>query len=109
MTDKRNFNQSQRRELFLRADGKCQICSCDISLDNFHADHKIPFCEGGKTELNNGQALCPQCNLKKASLFNIDVSHYMEPGKTKAALILGALLKEQEFIEKIIVNVPSYN
>ena len=148
MTDKRNFNQSQRRELFLKADGKCQICSCDISLDNFHADHKIPFCEGGKTELNNGQALCPQCNLKKASLFNIDVSHYMEPGKslrdwqaeflprcyrsmvqqigkpqdeikafmlhafpgsgkTKAALILGALLKEQGFIEKIIVNVPS--
>ena len=148
MTDKRNFNQSQRKELFLKADGKCQICSCDISLDNFHADHKIPFCEGGKTELNNGQALCPQCNLKKASLFNIDVSHYMEPGKslrdwqaeflprcyrsmvqqigkpqdeikafmlhafpgsgkTKAALILGALLKEQGFIEKIIVNVPS--
>ena len=148
MTDKRNFNQSQRQELFLKADGKCQICSCDISLDNFHADHKIPFCEGGKTELNNGQALCPQCNLKKASLFNIDVSHYMEPGKslrdwqaeflprcyrsmvqqigkpqdeikafmlhafpgsgkTKAALILGALLKEQGFIEKIIVNVPS--
>ena len=148
MTDKRNFNQSQRRELFLKADGKCQICSCDITLDNFHADHKIPFCEGGKTELNNGQALCPQCNLKKASLFNIDVSHYMEPGKslrdwqaeflprcyrsmvqqigkpqdeikafmlhafpgsgkTKAALILGALLKEQGFIEKIIVNVPS--
>ena len=148
MTDKRNFNQSQRRELFLKADGKCQICSCDITLDNFHADHKIPFCEGGKTELNNGQALCPQCNLKKASLFNIDVSHYMEPGKslrdwqaeflprcyrsmvqqigkpkeeinafmlhafpgsgkTKAALMLGALLKEQGFIEKIIVNVPS--
>ena len=148
MIDKRNFNQSQRRELFLKADGKCQICSCDITLDNFHADHKIPFCEGGKTELNNGQALCPQCNLKKASLFNIDVSHYMEPGKslrdwlaeflprcyrsmvqqigkpqdeikafmlhafpgsgkTKAALILGALLKEQGFIEKIIVNVPS--
>ena len=148
MIDKRNFNQSQRRELFLKADGKCQICSCNISLDNFHADHKIPFCEGGKTELNNGQALCPQCNLKKASLFNIDVSHYMEPGKslrdwqaeflprcyrsmvqqigkpqdeikafmlhafpgsgkTKAALILGALLKEQGFIEKIIVNVPS--
>ncbi len=148
MTDKRNFNQSQRRELFLKADGKCQICSCNITLDNFHADHKIPFCEGGKTELNNGQALCPQCNLKKASLFNIDVSHYMEPGKslrdwqaeflprcyrsmvqqigkpqdeikafmlhafpgsgkTKAALILGALLKEQGFIEKIIVNVPS--
>ena len=148
MIDKRNFNQSQRRELFLKADGKCQICSCNISLDNFHADHKIPFCEGGKTELNNGQALCPQCNLKKASLFNIDVSHYMEPGKslrdwqaeflprcyrsmvqqigkpqdeikafmlhafpgsgkTKAALILGALLKEQGFIDKIIVNVPS--
>ena len=32
-----------------------QICSCDITLDNFHADHKIPFCEGGKTELNNGK------------------------------------------------------
>ena len=57
MTDKRNFNQSQRRELFLKADGKCQICSCDISLDNFHADHKIPFCEGGKTELNKRKSI----------------------------------------------------
>ena len=42
MTDNRFFTQSQRQELFLRAKGKCQNCSCEISLDDFHADHITP-------------------------------------------------------------------
>ena len=148
MKDNRNFNQSQRKELFLKSGSKCQICSCDISLDNFHADHVIPYCEGGKTEIKNGQALCPKCNFKKASSLKIDVTHYLEPGKplrnwqeeflprcfrsmvqqiekptdeinafmlyafpgsgkTYPSLILAAYLLEQNFIENIIVVVPS--
>ena len=75
MTDNRFFTQSQRQELFLRAKGKCQNCSCEISLDDFHADHITPYSLGGKTELSNGQALCRSCNLKKSASLKIDVSN----------------------------------
>ena len=81
MTNNRFFNQSQKKEIFLKSGGKCQLCSCNISLDNFHADHIIPHSQGGKTEIQNGQALCPKCNFKKASLLNIDVTHFLHPGK----------------------------
>ena len=31
----------------------------------FHADYMKPYSKGGKTILENGQALCPKCNLNK--------------------------------------------
>jgi 5-methylcytosine-specific restriction endonuclease McrA len=33
----------------------------------FHADHVVAFANGGDTVVNNGQALCPLCNLKKGA------------------------------------------
>ena len=83
MTDNRFFTQSQRQELFLRAKGKCQNCSCEISLDDFHADHITPYSLGGKTELSNGQALCRSCNLKKSASLKIDKAtlSFIEPLK----------------------------
>ena len=33
----------------------------------FHADHVIPYSRNGSTNLNNAQALCAQCNLKKGN------------------------------------------
>jgi len=44
------------------------MCSACLSND-FHADHIKPFSLGGDTNLNNGQALCPKCNLKKSNKF----------------------------------------
>lgn len=61
---KRRFNTSQRIALFLATDGKCAICSSHLDR-GWHADHKIPFSQGGTTDVLNGQALCPTCNLKK--------------------------------------------
>ena len=57
MNNSRFFTANQRNQLFLNSDGKCQSCKKEISLENFHADHIIPFSEGGQTELKNGQAL----------------------------------------------------
>jgi 5-methylcytosine-specific restriction endonuclease McrA len=63
---KRHFNKRQRMILALRAGGSCERCG--NRLDGiFHADHVIPFSQGGKTTLNNGQALCAACNLKKGA------------------------------------------
>ena len=80
MTNARFFNDSQRLQLFIKSEGKCQDCGKDISLGEFHADHIIPFSLGGKTELSNGQALCSTCNLKKSSQMHVDCSNHLPPG-----------------------------
>jgi 5-methylcytosine-specific restriction endonuclease McrA len=46
--------------------GRCQSCGVPLSAD-FHADHIVPFSRGGQTVVNNGQALCPPCNLRKGN------------------------------------------
>ena len=80
MDNARFFTSSQRNQIFLNSGGKCQSCGTEISLENFHADHIIPFSEGGITEVSNGQALCQKCNLAKGAKLNIDLSPWMPPG-----------------------------
>lgn len=63
--------------LHRRAGGRCELCGCRIG-SNFHADHRIPFAYGGPTEVWNGQALCPSCNLSKS--MNIDLSRVIPYG-----------------------------
>ena len=67
---KRAFNEDEKFVLWLRADKKCQGEGCGVELADyktFHADHIVPHSAGGFTTLENGQALCPSCNLKKGA------------------------------------------
>lgn len=64
---KRRFSDSEREFLFALAKGRCMICKCALGPD-FHADHIVPWIKGGITSIENGQALCPDCNLKKGTL-----------------------------------------
>jgi 5-methylcytosine-specific restriction endonuclease McrA len=52
--------------LALRAGGACERCGNRLGRE-FHADHVQPFSKGGATTLNNGQALCASCNLRKGA------------------------------------------
>ena len=61
-------------------EGKVVCESCDIEtvpakkhekdvsppLNEAHTDHVIPRSKGGKAELDNGQILCRDCNIKKS-------------------------------------------
>jgi len=63
----RLFNQDQRMVLFRNAREKCQQCNCTISVEDFHADHILPWSRGGKTIVENGRALCSNCNLSRGN------------------------------------------
>lgn len=62
---KRFFNARQRVALFLHAAGRCRLCGVELER-GWHGDHVTAFSRGGATDLPNGQALCPGCNLKKS-------------------------------------------
>lgn len=61
---RRRFSRSERSVLWLLSGGRCETCGVDLPL-SWHADHVRAFVHGGPTRVENGQALCPSCNLKK--------------------------------------------
>ncbi len=72
LDDQRLFTSEQRASIFRKSNGKCADpssnpdCVGKCVWDNFHADHIVPYSSGGRTVVNNGQVLCPSCNLKKS-------------------------------------------
>lgn len=60
----RFFSPAQRQVLFELAEGCCHACGVELDI-GWHADHRIPWADGGPTTIENGQALCEGCNAKK--------------------------------------------
>jgi superfamily II DNA or RNA helicase len=75
---RRRFSGSERAALWLAADGKCTRCGVQLE-PGWHADHRHPYSLGGATDVVNGDALCPACNLKKGNTVND-----LRPWQTKA-------------------------
>jgi hypothetical protein len=63
---KRGFTEEQRWAIYVRDQGKCQMCGVEVKQEEFHADHKDAHARGGWTTVDNGQVLCIPCNLKKS-------------------------------------------
>ncbi len=62
----RYFSRSQKLLILRKSNYKCVICGSELNIDNFVADHIIPYSKGGPTQNWNGQALCSLCNIKKS-------------------------------------------
>jgi len=63
----RTFSTAQRIMIYYFSRGHCQACRTEISWNNWHADHVVPFEKLGRTVIENGQALCPTCNRQKSN------------------------------------------
>ncbi len=62
----RSFTDSNKRTLYERQNGICTLCKEHFEINQMEADHITPWSQGGKTELDNGQMLCKDCNRRKS-------------------------------------------
>jgi hypothetical protein len=126
MDERRRFSASERAALYLAADGRCQRCGAPLE-PGWHADHVQPWSLDGPTDVVNGQALCPDCNLRKGSRVDdlrawqrrmhekwlgtrpTDALICATPGagKTYAALRLGQMLLNEGAIDRLVVVAPT--
>ena len=69
----RTFTESQRRQVYERQQGICPYCvkehrdKTHFEINEMEADHIIPWCDGGKTHIDNCQMLCKEHNGTKSS------------------------------------------
>jgi superfamily II DNA or RNA helicase len=124
---RRRFNATERISLYLTADGHCSACGVALEA-GWHADHKTPYVAGGPTDIANGQALCPPCNLKKGSTVakglhvwqqrateafyaNIKTDFLLSAtpgaGKTYYAITIAQSLLGQGLVDRVVVVVPT--
>ena len=124
---RRRFNTAERVALYLAADGHCAECGTPLE-PGWHGDHVTPYSAGGPTDVINGQALCPTCNLKKGNtvadgprewqnhardLFlsqpkrDFMVAATPGAGKTWFSLTLAKLLIDEGTAQRIVVVVPT--
>ena len=66
---RKSFSESQRKEIYNKSDGCCQLCGRKISFNEFTIDHIIPLNGGGTNDLDNLNAVCRICNSFKADIY----------------------------------------
>ena len=62
----RTFSESQRRASYEKQKGICKKCNNHFKLNEMEADHITPWHLGGKTNAENCQMLCKDCNRRKS-------------------------------------------
>lgn len=125
---RRRFNTQERAVLYIAAGGHCENCGDELQ-PGWHSDHKHPYSKGGATDVINGSALCPTCNLRKGSKTIMTdlrpwqqeaLDHYLSAdkrdylavacpgsGKTTWALTVARTLLDRGAIGRVVVIVPS--
>jgi len=124
---RRRFNSSERVALYLAEGGACALCGVVLGK-GWHADHVAPWATGGDTDVVNGQALCPGCNLEKGAKMASELRKWQEEairkywdhkekdflaeatpgaGKTRFAAEICARLYEGDIVDRIVWVVPS--
>ena len=61
----RTFDGADKRTKYEEQKGICPYCNNEFGISEMEGDHIKPWIEGGKTELDNLQMLCKECNRRK--------------------------------------------
>lgn len=64
----RAFTESQKRTAYERQGGLCPKCGKHFPIKEMQGDHITPWSKGGKTNVDNCQMLCADCNRRKSDI-----------------------------------------
>lgn len=64
---RKQYTSEQRKIIYDKGNGCCQLCGRKISSNLFTLDHITPLSLGGADEMENLQCTCKSCNTQKAS------------------------------------------
>lgn len=62
----RTFTESQKMSAYEKQEGVCPLCGEHFKFEEMEGDHITPWVEGGKTDIDNLQMLCKECNRRKS-------------------------------------------
>lgn len=62
----RAFSENQKIEAYGRQNGICPACTGEFKIEEMEGDHITPWHSGGKTDAQNCQMLCKDCNRRKS-------------------------------------------
>ena len=63
--DLRAFPEKIKLAVWEQQGHKCTLCGEEFDSEFMEADHITPWCDGGRTVLENCQVLCRECNRRK--------------------------------------------
>ncbi|MCY3542049.1 MAG: DUF262 domain-containing protein [Gammaproteobacteria bacterium] len=63
----RGFHDTVKQRVYEKQSGKCNSCKEPLEVSEMEADHITPWSEGGKTDEENCQILCRDCNRRKSA------------------------------------------
>lgn len=63
--DLRAFPEKIKLAVWEQQGHKCTLCGKEFDIEFMEADHITPWCNGGRTVLENCQVLCRECNRRK--------------------------------------------
>jgi hypothetical protein len=67
-TKRRSFKREERKYIYDKADGYCQLCGKKLKFEDASMDHVIPLSVGGLDDLSNLQLACYPCNRFKDNI-----------------------------------------
>lgn len=65
---RKSIKEKDRRMIYKKYHGICQLCGRTITYEEMTVDHIIPLGLGGKNQLSNYQCTCRTCNKMKGTM-----------------------------------------
>lgn len=63
----RAFPEKIKLAVYEQQKHRCKLCGKEFDIEFMEGDHITPWCEGGRTVIENCQMLCRECNRRKGS------------------------------------------
>ena len=69
---RKNYSDEERKIIYNKSGGRCELCGMRLSFDDMTLDHIIPLSLGGEDSMENLETACYGCNQFKSNILPED-------------------------------------